>query len=1194
MKKNVGYLSIKVLLFLIFISSFAIAKDDTNKNLILNYDFNSYEYDKVMDSSGNKMTGFLKDGAVIKDDKDMGKVLSLNGEGAYLELPNSLLKKINSYTISMFVNIHEFQNWARIFDIGSSTGKYIFLSPTGGGGKLIWDTNDTSKIVSVGTPSMVSLNNWFNIACTYENGVSIIYFNGNEVARTEGQEVNLKSLGDTVKNYIGKSQFGADPTINADFSDIRVYGQALKKDEIEKLSEGKVNKDIVKLENIQIDAKVGDIIKLPKTVKGTDKSGKVKEIPVFWEGIPKEKLKQDGEIVVNGKIGGTTLVSKANIHLKSMSLSKNYSINIEINGQNKKDETRDIDANFTLIKNSQNESKVEVRAEFYEGDKIFKELSQIVNLKDIENTIKLSYTVPKELKDKSYTVRAYVSEIVGNNKFAVSEVKEKNIRPLGASNEVESTDVRLALNSLYGDSQITGLQYILRLDPDRLLAPCYEAVGRKSEAKGKKYGGWESQQIAGHSLGHYISALSDFYASTGNPDVKAKLDYVISELKNIQREDGYIGGVTSKPFEMAFAGKLNVEGFSLNGYWVPWYSVHKIYAGLVDAYKIAGNQEALEILKKMADWAYNGSKNMSDDQFQKMLLCEHGGMNEVMADLYGITKDDKYLYMAKRFTQKIIIDPLSKGIDELQGLHANTQIPKIIGAARIYELTGDDYYGNAVKFFFNTVVDHRSFVIGGNSVSEHFGPSDVENLAKDSCETCNTYNMLKLAEHIFSWEKDSKYADYYEKALYNHILASQDPQTGAKTYFVSTYPGHFKVYGTEENAFWCCTGTGMENPGRYNRFVYYLENDDLYINLFIASTLEIKDKGIKLEQITNFPYEAGTTIKVVEANDKKLNIKIRVPYWINGQVTAKVGNETYVSDKKGYLTISRVWKKGEELKISTPMNLHEYVSMDNPNKVAVMYGPIVLAAALGTEKFPAKDIIPNHLSLMNWAKIDVAKIISDEKDISKWVKIVDLKTLTFAIDKSLTSDNKEITLKPFYNIHHERYSLYFEKYTNEELKSGDTKIKTRDEILADTTIDIVKTGEQQSEIEHKFDSKLSNTGYLSSIDMRWRDAKKGGFIKYTLEINSKKETALMVTYYDKDKSVAGAERIFDILVNDIKVAEVELKGTGKDKAVDFVYNLPKEVIEKAINEGNKIDVVFKSNDKTVFIGGILEVRTIAK
>ncbi len=202
MKKNVGYLSIKVLLFLIFISSFAIAKDDTNKNLILNYDFNSYEYDKVMDSSGNKMTGFLKDGAVIKDDKDMGKVLSLNGEGAYLELPNSLLKKMNSYTISMFVNIHEFQNWARIFDIGSSTGKYIFISPTGGGGKLIWDTNDTSRIVSVGTPSMVSLNNWFNIACTYENGVSIIYFNGNEVARTEGQEVNLKSLGDWCYNKL--------------------------------------------------------------------------------------------------------------------------------------------------------------------------------------------------------------------------------------------------------------------------------------------------------------------------------------------------------------------------------------------------------------------------------------------------------------------------------------------------------------------------------------------------------------------------------------------------------------------------------------------------------------------------------------------------------------------------------------------------------------------------------------------------------------------------------------------------------------------------------------------------------------------------------------------------------------------------------------------------------------------------------
>lgn len=1176
--ENKIYLVLKVLIIAFILSFYTFGKD---KYLMLQYNFKDINKDKVSDVSLNNNNGSLKDGALIVEENKVGKILRLNGDGAYLELPKDLLKKVENYTVFITVNIKELSNWIRIFDIGSSPSKYTFFSPTGGGGKFVWDTNDTTKIVSVGTPMTIPLNRWINLTCTYENGVSKIYFNGNEVAKLEGEEPNLKLLGNTQNNYIGKSQFSADPTIKADFSEIRIYNKALKKEEIDILINNQINNDIVEIKKLEIEGKVGSNLILPKEIEARTKEGKLVKLPVFWEEVEGKLLKKEGDFIVKGSIGGSSVSAIANVHLISKSLSKNYSIDINIESKSNEDNSRNIKTKFSVYKNENKKSNLKFRVEFYEKDKLIKEISENKSLENLENEVDIDFKVPNDWKEKYYSIVTYVEEI-GDNINVISEKEIKNIRPLGALNEIEAEDVKIALDSLYGESQELGLNYVLRLNPDRLLAPCYEAIGKKPKAK--RYGGWEAQQIAGHSLGHYISALSDFYASTKSKEAKDKLDYVLSELKNIQREDGYIGGVESKPFDEAFSGKVNAEAFSLNGYWVPWYSVHKIYAGLIDAYKIAGEKEALEIVMKMADWCYLGSKNMSDKDFQKMLISEHGGMCEVMADLYGITKDNKYLELAKKFTQKSVIDPLSKGIDSLQGMHANTQIPKIIGAARIYELTGDDYYGNAAKFFFNTVVNHRSFVIGGNSVSEHFGPSDVENLAKDSCETCNTYNMLKLAEHLFSWEHDAKYADYYERALYNHILASQDSETGAKTYFVSTYPGHFKVYGTEENSFWCCTGTGMENPGRYNRFIYYAENNDLYVNLFIASTGE--NRGLKWEQVTEFPYEKTSTINILESNNEKRNIKIRVPYWTNGKVVIKVGKEVYESSKNGYIDIERVWKKGDKIEITLPMNLHQYVSMDSPNKVAFLYGPIVLGAELGKEEFPSKDIIPNHLSLMNWSKINVPKIIIDENDLDKIIKVEDLKTLKFTIPKEFTTGDKDIKLEPFYSIHHERYTIYFDRYTKEEFKNLEV-VKSRDEILESITTDVIKVGEQQSEIEHKFESKNSNTGYLSSIDMRWRDASKNGFIKYQMEIKPNIKQGLMVTYYDKDKSVAGAERIFDIYVNGKKLKEVELKGTGKDKPIDIIYEIPKEYIDS-----NKIDVEFKGNSKTVFIGGILELRTV--
>lgn len=481
------------------------------------------------------------------------------------------------------------------------------------------------------------------------------------------------------------------------------------------------------------------------------------------------------------------------------------------------------------------------------------------------------------------------------------------------------------LDGMFKQSQDKGKEYLLYLDLDRLIAPCYEAAGQKP--KKPRYGGWEAKEIAGHSIGHWLSAASSMYAATGDIELKNRLEYAIDELSFVQSFDssGYVSGFSRDCFDQVFSGEFHVEHFSLGGSWVPWYSIHKIYAGLIDTYTLTGNEKALQVVVKLADWAKNGLANLNDDQFQKMLICEHGGMNEAMADLYRITGNNDYLELAKRFCHKAILDPLSKGIDDLEGKHANTQIPKVIGSAKLYNLTGDIYYRNIAEFFWNKVVQDRSYVIGGNSINEHFGPEHSEKLGKTTTETCNTYNMLKLTELIYQWEHRTEYIDFYEKALYNHILASQDPDSGMKTYFVSTEPGHFKVYCTPDDSFWCCTGTGMENPARYTRNIYYQEGDQLYVNLFISSQIELQNKKVILKQETSFPTGECTKLTFIQANGIKMDLHIRIPYWLVGEMEVTVnGKPVKAQIANNYLVITRQWQRGDIVEIRLPMNLHLY------------------------------------------------------------------------------------------------------------------------------------------------------------------------------------------------------------------------------------------------------------------------------
>lgn len=749
------------------------------------------------------------------------------------------------------------------------------------------------------------------------------------------------------------------------------------------------------------------------------------------------------------------------------------------------------------------------------------------------------------------------------------------------------------LDGMFKQSQDKGKEYLLYLDLDRLIAPCYEAAGQKP--KKPRYGGWEAKEIAGHSIGHWLSAASSMYAATGDIELKNRLEYAIDELSFVQSFDssGYVSGFSRDCFDQVFSGEFHVEHFSLGGSWVPWYSIHKIYAGLIDTYTLTGNEKALQVVVKLADWAKNGLANLNDDQFQKMLICEHGGMNEAMADLYRITGNNDYLELAKRFCHKAILDPLSKGIDDLEGKHANTQIPKVIGAAKLYNLTGDIYYRNIAEFFWNKVVQDRSYVIGGNSINEHFGPEHSEKLGKTTTETCNTYNMLKLTELIYQWEHRTEYIDFYEKALYNHILASQDPDSGMKTYFVSTEPGHFKVYCTPDDSFWCCTGTGMENPARYTRNIYYQEGDQLYVNLFISSQIELQNKKVILKQETSFPTGECTKLTFIQANGIKMDLHIRIPYWLVGEMEVTVnGKPVKAQIANNYLVITRQWQTGDIVEIRLPMNLHLYISMDDPQKQAIMYGPIVLAGALGTENFPETDIVADHQALNNFELIEVPVLVTNKKDVNKWVNRIDSK-LVFETESVGQPGSLKLKLIPFYELHHQRYTVYWKIMSDKEYQLYLEKKRKEQESLNKLTADVVSPNEQQPEIDHCIQSRNSFSGYLNVVHRGWRDARgEEGFFSYQMKIDPERSNFLAVKYFGNDNNIfidgIEYERNFDILVDDIVIANQKLKNNQPSEGLfDVFYEIP-----KSLTQGKqKVTVKFKSYEETI-AGGVYEVKII--
>jgi DUF1680 family protein len=597
------------------------------------------------------------------------------------------------------------------------------------------------------------------------------------------------------------------------------------------------------------------------------------------------------------------------------------------------------------------------------------------------------------------------------------------------------------LPGVFKNAQQTDLTYMLALDPDRLLAPYLKEAGLKP--KKKSYGNWENTGLDGHIGGHYLSALSNMYASTHNAEMNRRLDYMLTQLKRCQDKigSGYLGGTPggTAMWKDIAAGKIEADTFALNKKWVPLYNLHKLFAGLRDAYTIAGKIQAKEILVRLTNYIEGVSQRLNDQQIQMMLISEHGGLNEVFADVAVITGQDKYLTLARRFSHKAILNPLIQGRDELNGLHANMQIPKAVGFQRIAEVGGDRDYGKAAQFFWETVVNNRTVVIGGNSVNEHFNPTgNFTKMITDIAgpETCNSYNMLKLTRHLFEKAGEVKYMDFYERVLYNHILSSQHPTHGGFVYYTPMRPRHYRVYSQPQETMWCCVGSGMENHGKYSELIYSYQQKDIYVNLFIPSRLNWATQGLVISQQTRFPDNEATKILVEAVKPGMFSINVRYPGWVEASKLQIKINDVKVTvncQPGNYVKLDRKWKKGDEIEVRLPMRLTTEELPDSSHYVAFLHGPIILAAKTDTTDLDNliadADQFGGYRARGKMYPLASAPVLAGNlSELSKYLKPVAGKDQTFtARDLIIPAAFKNVELIPFYKLHDARYMIYWHK-----------------------------------------------------------------------------------------------------------------------------------------------------------------------
>ena len=720
------------------------------------------------------------------------------------------------------------------------------------------------------------------------------------------------------------------------------------------------------------------------------------------------------------------------------------------------------------------------------------------------------------------------------------------------------------------------IKTLLQYDCDRLLAPYLKEAGLTP--KGQSYRNWDG--LDGHVGGHYLTAMA-INAATGSKECEERMNYFISELQRCADANaknhpdwgkGYVGGVPGS--DRVWGGFKKGNFGAYYGAWVPFYNIHKMYAGLRDAWLYCGNEQARQLFLGFCDWAIDLTAELTDAQVEHALDTEHGGMNEVLADAYAMTGERKYLDAAKRFSHRRLLTPLSQRRDCLDNMHANTQVPKVIGFERIAELAGDEAYHNAGAFFWDIVTGERSLAFGGNSRREHFPSREacqdfVQDI--DGPETCNTNNMLKLTEDLHRRNPEARYADYYELATFNHILSSQHPEHGGYVYFTSARPRHYRNYSAPNEAMWCCVGTGMENHGKYGQFIYTHVGDALFVNLFVSSELNWREKGLTLKQETAFPYAETSKITITKGKGK-FALQVRYPGWVSpGQFSVKVNGQpvSIITGPSSYVTIDRQWKKGDVVEVSFPMHNSVKYLPNLTQYVALMHGPIMLAMKTGTEDLAmliADDSRFGQLAVGKKLPIDQAPILinNDIESIANQLQPVAGKPLHFTLTTKMVNKPNETNganeLMPFFELHDSRYMMYWLALSEDNyqgyLDNLAKQEQERQELEARTT-DKVQPGEQQPESDHFMETDHSFTG--NTNDVFFRDARNGNYFSYLMQTAGNTDLALRLQYWGVGE---WKSHEFDILVDDQLVTSVN--NTGKYRISKFVYetyDIPAELLK---------------------------------
>ncbi len=802
------------------------------------------------------------------------------------------------------------------------------------------------------------------------------------------------------------------------------------------------------------------------------------------------------------------------------------------------------------------------------------------------------------------------------------------------------------------------IETLMKYDVDRLLTPYVRQAGLSSTTDtSSKYYQWVSKHpsftnwgdssfnLEGHVGGHYLSALALAYAACHDTDTKARLkermDYMVDIMKDCQDQydsdtEGLYGFIGGQPINNDWKTlyKGDISAIRNHGGWVPFYCQHKILAGLRDAFLYGNNTTARELFLKLADWSVNVVDKVSDSNMNTLLDIEHGGMNESMLDAYQLTGDAKYLAAAKKYTHKTMLNGMQAlSTTFLDGKHANTQVPKYIGMERIFEQDATaTTYQKAAENFWTDVATNRTVCIGGNSVSEHFLAKANSNRyidVLDGPESCNSNNMLKMSEMMSDRTHDAKYADFYEGTMWNHILSTQDPETGGYVYFTTLRPQGYRIYSQVNQGMWCCVGTGMENHSKYGHFIYTHDGTEtLYVNLFTPSVLDDETFGIRQETLfpainiyaSNIPTPNTATTQLTVTKAGTYTIAVRHPAWAGKEYQVTVNgaavNESVTKGVASYVSIHRDWQVGDRIIIWLPMELTYEECPNYTDYIAFKFGPILLAAqttasseteaaetGLVYEKLQNEYAGAGRMDHAPGSKatsrnlISAPLLIGNRDDVLSRIQRVVGDGLRFTIDVSRKNVESyqwsQLELKPFYQIHHARYICYWYQQTEENFSKSDmAQTEAANEALADRTLDFVAPGEQQSEAGHEYNySSDSSTGEYNTE--HYRDARANGYIQYTLYNEQQVSERLSVMFRF---NLADRGRRAILTIDGVQVADITIPATAKGSDANGFYNveypIPTNLVTDAEGQVKRQFVVRLTASASTLCPGIYYVRLL--